>query len=90
MSNKKKNTVGILEAPGLLLGNAIQFTTSASKTLITVTEKLDGIADNLGEAAVLHSAIIKDSAAAKRLVAQYEHKALIAEIEGKYKAGGKK
>jgi len=86
MSNVQQQHIGLLEAPGLILGNAVQFTTAASTALVTMTSKIDGIAENLGEAAVLHSAIVKDAAEAKRMIAQFEHKILLKEIETKYKA----
>ena len=93
MSNVTENKqVGLLEAPGLILGNAIQATNAVSQTLVTILGKSDEVADALGCAAVDHALIVKDAAEAKRLIAQFEHKALIAEIEAKYKTstGSKK
>ena len=90
----KSNRVGLLQAPGMLLGDAVNITSSIASTLVTATSKVDGIVENVGEAAVLHSAIIRDDAEAARLIAQYEHKARIAEINAKHevkpKTGAKK
>ena len=88
MLNKEKNSVDLLAAPGLLLGNAVVATTALSATLVTVLEHSDKVADALGMAAVYHAQIVQDSAEAKRMIAQYEHKTLLDEIKSKYEDKG--